>query len=852
MLGWNMTIEEYRAYFSDPQNENYRLYCKNFYPQDASRNGDQGKMHIAMALLLNGVGSDPVQALYMDEITGISRTSTGALNEGAWKNTMSRFLGAKETAEFKEAPKLFHPEKKAVRMGMKISDAYREFLDSVEKSDIFSLTEENQTALKKLLQDLLTPPIKEQVMDRINRGGCRQIIFTGAPGTGKTFIAKEIAKAACTAKNPWGGQLTNPKTKQQECYTMVQFHPSYDYTDFVEGLRPISDAGQTNNQIPFAKVDGSFKAFCRKVVQANQDTAETYEKDLLRDLAAFRKLSADEKAFLKGRQKVAEFIGKLTRCLQDQDAKPLAAALSGSLDVLAQKETARKFCDELSRCKEALSSETLAGYLSTAETLSWELASVEASANFGESLTQTLKTLQSQNTLSALQKKLAANQLDDALTVMEDCSESIPDEIASSLKPILAKLSALRELEKIENALSGNQKFKKVETKKLADNAKRYIRTVEKEKYWASCDELCKKIGAAKPNDDTTEIKALTTQLIQMMNQDALDIGPAQTAIQNYLAAHEKTSVETLRAAAADRKPLISDSETLKEIGGILEQLSAVLNSEKPFADPEKVPYPLYFFIIDEINRANLSKVFGELMYCLEKDKRGAEHAIQTQYQNLDTYDVDKKAYLVKQDFKLEPEQKKELLDCFQGGFYIPKNVVVIGTMNDIDRSVDSMDFALRRRFEWKEFVVEPGMLISALKSGNYDDVISASAEKLAACIQNLNRYLEKNGKDYGINRQYFISQGQFANLPEDLNTPEEVLKYVWEYRIESLLREYLRGEDEEKIEEFVGSYEEMTGACKALFSPLTDDTGTKDKDDDETDETSGTTPPDGTGADQN
>ena len=109
-----------------------------------------------------------------------------------------------------------------------------------------------------------------------------------------------------------------------------------------------------------------------------------------------------------------------------------------------------------------------------------------------------------------------------------------------------------------------------------------------------------------------------------------------------------------------------------------------------------------YVFIIDEINRADLSKVFGELMYCLEADKRGNRNKVLTPYENLTTYD---------------DEGKKMDNDIFKGGFYIPENVIIIGTMNDIDRSVESMDFALRRRFLWKEIKVSRRLLKEGLKA---------------------------------------------------------------------------------------------------------------------------------------
>ena len=134
-------------------------------------------------------------------------------------------------------------------------------------------------------------------------------------------------------------------------------------------------------------------------------------------------------------------------------------------------------------------------------------------------------------------------------------------------------------------------------------------------------------------------------------------------------------------------------------------------NKEKELNNEKK----LFFFIIDEINRADLSKVFGELMYCLEKDKRGKENRVNTQYQNLPTYDL------------LINEQKNKNNDVFWDGFYIPENVVIIGTMNDIDRSVESMDFALRRRFEWKEFVVNQNLLKDAFRSPVYGKIINNS-----------------------------------------------------------------------------------------------------------------------------
>ena len=79
----------------------------------------------------------------------------------------------------------------------------------------------------------------------------RNLILRGAPGTGKTYLAKEIA-----------AELTGGNEDQID---FVQFHPSYDYTDFVEGLRPVSNG---DGAIEFKLQDGIFKDFCQKAKES--------------------------------------------------------------------------------------------------------------------------------------------------------------------------------------------------------------------------------------------------------------------------------------------------------------------------------------------------------------------------------------------------------------------------------------------------------------------------------------------------------------------------------------------------------------------------------------------------------
>ena len=100
--------------------------------------------------------------------------------------------------------------------------------------------------------------------------------------------------------------------------------------------------------------------------------------------------------------------------------------------------------------------------------------------------------------------------------------------------------------------------------------------------------------------------------------------------------------------------------------------------------DTNPSPTRVFVFIIDEINRGDIAKIFGELFFAIDPDYRGKKGAIKTQYANLF------------QDDKEFPN----------GMFYVPENIYIIGTMNDIDRNVECMDFAIRRRFTWVE--IEP------------------------------------------------------------------------------------------------------------------------------------------------
>lgn len=176
----------------------------------------------------------------------------------------------------------------------------------------------------------------------------------------------------------------------------------------------------------------------------------------------------------------------------------------------------------------------------------------------------------------------------------------------------------------------------------------------------------------------------------------------------------------------------------------------------KPMTPISKINRKDYVFIIDEINRGEASKIFGELFYAIDPGYRGkSEIRVKTQYQNL------------------VPED-----DPFSEGFYVPENVYILATMNDIDRSIESMDFAMRRRFTWQE--------ISPTDTESMLDELECADEAKAA-MHRLNKAIEETdglGSAYAIGGSYFL---KLRNNGGDM-------KKLWNNSIQPLLKEYLRG----------------------------------------------------------
>ena len=159
-----------------------------------------------------------------------------------------------------------------------------------------------------------------------------------------------------------------------------------------------------------------------------------------------------------------------------------------------------------------------------------------------------------------------------------------------------------------------------------------------------------------------------------------------------------------------------------------------------------------YFFIIDEINRGNISKIFGELFMLIENDKRGSSNKIRLLYQN-------------------------EM-------FYIPGNVYISGMMNTADRSLAMLDYALRRRFAFYD--LKPAFDSDGFKAYQ-QELDNPTFDKLISSIKRLN---EQISTDDSLGEGFMIGHSYFCNFEQD-EVDDIRLSDIIEYEIIPMLKEY-------------------------------------------------------------
>lgn len=144
----------------------------------------------------------------------------------------------------------------------------------------------------------------------------------------------------------------------------------------------------------------------------------------------------------------------------------------------------------------------------------------------------------------------------------------------------------------------------------------------------------------------------------------------------------------------------------------------------------------------------------------------------------------------------------KDETDPFYEGFYVPENVYLIGTMNDIDRSVDSLDFAFRRRFNWIEITAEESQaMFDSPEAWKYSSVelsgVPKNLEEIRKRMDALNSEITNPG--YGLGSEYQIGAAYFLKYTaylsdESIESRKKAFESLWKYNIEPLLKEYLRG----------------------------------------------------------
>lgn len=239
--------------------------------------------------------------------------------------------------------------------------------------------------------------------------------------------------------------------------------------------------------------------------------------------------------------------------------------------------------------------------------------------------------------------------------------------------------------------------------------------------------------------------------------------GTGKTYLANKIAEEMKATSKLVQFHPSyDYTDFVEGLRPLKDVQGF-ERVDGVLKKfcKEALAQPDKK----HVFIIDEINRGELSKIFGELFFSIDPGYRGIDEngkpkgLVATQYQNM-----------------------VEEGDAFFEGFYVPDNVYILGTMNDIDRGVETMDFAIRRRFAWMEVKAEERVSMLDEKIPDWADEAKASMKALNAAIES---------EEAGLSSAYHIGPAYYLKLDQYDGDFEQ----LWEYHIKGLLEEYLKGE---------------------------------------------------------
>ncbi len=244
-------------------------------------------------------------------------------------------------------------------------------------------------------------------------------------------------------------------------------------------------------------------------------------------------------------------------------------------------------------------------------------------------------------------------------------------------------------------------------------------------------------------------------------------------------------------------KPVKSKNSTngiqLELVNGSFKEMCILAFKEliRASKKPNEIPKN-YYYVADEINRAELSRVFGELLLCLEEDKRLKivkkdnkliVEGTKVQTQNSSLWEKEHAVVILDDENNIvELDENNEYKEDGNKYFGVPENLYFIGTMNDIDRSVDSFDMALRRRFVWKHYTYKKEVLENHY--GEKDNL-----ETFLTKCKDLNEYITSE-EGFNLPESYMLGHSYFMHLP---SFSKEELKKLWSNKIEPLLTEYAR-----------------------------------------------------------
>ena len=204
--------------------------------------------------------------------------------------------------------------------------------------------------------------------------------------------------------------------------------------------------------------------------------------------------------------------------------------------------------------------------------------------------------------------------------------------------------------------------------------------------------------------------------------------------------------------------------------------------------------YPHYYFIVDEINRGDLSRIFGETFSLLEPDYRDKDFS--NNYQLNENLIVTPLSGVIKASEKKEKLIYKEING--EPYFGIPFNIHFIGLMNDVDRSIDTFDLALRRRFKWIAKCCDYDVIQNCIDEPEI-------AEKYRKACENLNKFICDKNNGFGLGANYKLGQSYFMKIgnPKTMKDLASCKEKVFNNYIETTLREYVREIcDEQEIDE--------------------------------------------------